>query len=111
VAVIFMDLKMFTVFSEGADAQVLMGILDAVSLRAAGNISGPDRARLLRQAYLDTSELSDALANHTIATVEKALDLLAAVDRFNSHNPFKLSLRLTVGEGPGPAGLKGGSDL
>jgi adenylate cyclase len=94
VAVIFLDLATFTTFSEGADAEVLKGVLDAISRRAEG--AGPDRTRILRQAYLGTAGLPDALANPTIASTERALDLLEAVDRFNSHNPFKLKIHLTV---------------
>lgn len=111
VAVIFMDLAAFTAFSEDADAEVLKDLLDAISLRANDPASGQDRTRILRQTYLGTSGLPDTLANHTIATAEKALDLLEAVDRFNSHNPFKIKIRLLVDEGPVPASLKGSHEL
>ena len=102
MAVIFLDLAAFTAFSEGADAQALMGILEAMSQefsRTDGN--GPARERCLSHAYLATAVLPDAQANHTVATAEKALDLLEAVDRFNAHNPFKLKVNLSVAGGAG----------
>ena len=95
VAVLFLDIVAFTTFSEGADAEVLIGVLNGIAERQGDK--QPDKGKALDSAYLATAGLPDALANHTIATADKALELMEAVDRFNTFSPFKLKVNLSVG--------------
>jgi class 3 adenylate cyclase len=109
VAALFLDIVEFTAFSEGADAQVMSSVLDGISSFATDLASDPElqRAQTLETTYLAVVGLADTLANHSLATAEKALDLVASVARFNDHNPFQLTLRLAIGA----PGLKAGKRL
>ncbi len=96
VAVLFANLVEFTKFAEGADAGVLVGVLDALSSRmpAMAGDPGPERSRMIGDAYLAAAELPGKVVDHTIRAADKALDLLEAVDRFNGHSIYKLKLRI-----------------
>jgi adenylate cyclase len=109
VTVLFADLVEFTKFAEGASAEVLMGVLNDVStgFDAVAGSPGPDRNRTMGDAYLAAVGLSDPVANHTIRAAQKALDLIAAVHRFNAHSRYKLKVRIGMDTGATVAGLVG----
>ena len=109
VAVLFADLVEFTKFAEGADADVLVGVLDALSSRmpARAGDPGPERSRMIGDAYLAAVELPGEVVDHTIRAADKALDLLQAVDRFNGHSHYKLKLRIGLDTGAAAVGGKG----
>ena len=44
--------------------------------------------------YLGTVDCADATANRTMAAVDMLLDLNEALERFNSHNPYHLQVRV-----------------
>jgi adenylate cyclase len=101
VTVLFSDILDFTKFTEGASAEVLVGVLDDISARfetAAVN-SGLDRTRIIGNAYLASIGLSDVVAEHTIKASRKALDIIEAVDRFNAHSRYQLKLRIGLDTG------------
>jgi adenylate cyclase len=101
VAVLFTDIVAFTKFSEGVNAEVLVGVLNAISTRFDGidGISGLDRTKTIGEAYLAAIGLSDALTEHTIQAAHKAMDIIEAVDRFNAHSRYKLKIRIGVDTG------------
>lgn len=101
VSVLFADILDFTRFAEGASAEVLMGVLDEITHRFAAGTSeqGLDRTRIIGDAYLAAIGLSDAVAERTIQTSRKALDIIEAVDRFNARSRFKLNLRIGLDVG------------
>jgi adenylate cyclase len=101
VTVLFSDLVAFTTFSEGASAQVMMGVLNDISARFH---HPQERTRTLDDAYLATVGLTDAVADHSIRAANKALDLSEAVDRFNGHSRYQL--KLSIGLEPGAADAK-----
>ena len=92
VAVLFADIVEFTRFSEGASAEVIVGVLNDISARF--DDSGLDQIKILSDAYLASVGLPDAVANHTISTARKALELVEAMDRFNAHSRYKLRVRI-----------------
>lgn len=98
VTVVFSDILEFTKFSEGASADVLMGVLNACSTRFEGRAASPalDRSTILDDAYLAAVGLPDALANHSISAARMAVDLVKALDRFNAHSRYKLKVRISV---------------
>jgi adenylate cyclase len=108
VAVLFTDLVEFTKFAQGADAVVLMGVLDALSSRmpASAGDTVPERGRMIGDAYLAAGELPGEVVDHTIRAADKALDLLEAVDRFNAHSLYKLKLRIGLDIGAAAIGRK-----
>ena len=96
VTVLFADILEFTTFTEGASAEVLLGVLDDLSTRfddPAGRL-GLDKTRTIGNAYLASVGLSDLVTKHTIEASRKALNIIEAVDRFNEHSRYKLKLRI-----------------
>ncbi len=98
VTMLFSDLVEFTRFSEGADVEVLTGVLDDISTRFDTFAGAPRRRRseTVGDAYLAALGLSDPVALHTIQAAHKALDLIEAMDRFNGHSRYKLKVRIGI---------------
>ncbi|GLH73409.1 hypothetical protein GETHLI_19110 [Geothrix limicola] len=96
VTVLFADLMAFTTFVEGANAEVLMGVLDEISTRFDGAAKGPrlDPAKTIGNAYLASVGLSDQATALTIQSARRALEVIEAVDRFNERSRYKLKLRV-----------------
>jgi adenylate cyclase len=103
VAVLFADLLEFSAFSEGAAAQVLVGVLDELSTRleALPHAARRERSRIVGDAYLAAVGLAGPLAEHSLRAADKALDLVEALDRFNQHSRYQLRLRIGL-EAGGP---------
>ncbi|NWJ41044.1 MAG: response regulator [Geothrix sp.] len=101
VSVLFADILAFTKFTEGASAEVLVGVLDEISHRFVDGFHNPvmDRTRTIGNAYLAAIGLTDAVAERTIQASRKALDIIEAVDRFNEHSRYKLNLRIGMDVG------------
>ncbi|MBK7293431.1 MAG: response regulator [Holophagaceae bacterium] len=101
VSVLFADILDFTKFTEGASAEVLIGVLDEISQRfeAGGPTPVLERARTIGNAYLAAIGLTDPVAERTIQASRKALDIIEAVDRFNGHSRYKLNLRIGLDVG------------
>jgi len=101
VTVLFSDIMAFTKFTEGASAEVLVGVLDEISARFDSPINGHslDRTRTIGNAYLAAIGLTDEVAEHTIKASHKALEIIDAVDRFNEHSRYKLKLRIGMDTG------------
>lgn len=95
ITVLFADILEFTKFSEGASAQVLVGVLDELSTRfdTLSDRSGLNRKETIGNAYLAAVGLPDPLTDHSIRASQMALDLTEALDRFNSHSRYKLKVR------------------
>ena len=91
LTVLFADAAEFTQFAVGASAEVLAGVLTAVSARLDGPI---DRASIIGEAYLAALGLPDLDANLSLAAAAKAVDLAEAVDRFNAHSHCQVRLRI-----------------
>jgi adenylate cyclase len=101
VTVLFADILAFTEFAEGASAEVLLGVLDELSTRLHDPAGEPrlDTTRTIGNAYLASIGLSDPVAEHSIQTSRKALNLVEAVDRFNERSRYKLKLRIGLDTG------------
>ena len=97
VTALFADILDFTRFSEGASASVLSGVLNDISHRVES--SATERAKVLGDAYLATVGMPDALADKSILAANKALNLTAAMDRFNAHSRYKLNVKIRLETG------------
>jgi adenylate cyclase len=107
VTMLFSDIVEFTRYSEGADADVLLGVFQDICARfedPAGG-SGVDRIEPLGEARLASLGLQDPLADHTLLAARKALDMVEALDRFNAHSRYKLKVRIGLGSDEVEAGL------
>jgi adenylate cyclase len=101
VTVLFSDILAFTAFSEGSSADVLMGVLDDISVRFDEPLKDRrmDKTRVIGNAYLASIGLTDVESGHAIQTAHKALEIIEAVDRFNERSRYKLKLRIGFGTG------------
>ena len=93
---LFSDIVAFTKFSEGASAEVLIGVLNDISTRFdhLAETSALERTRTIGDAYLAAVGLPGPVVDHTIRAANKALDLTEAVDRFNTHSRYQLKLSI-----------------
>ena len=109
VTVLFADIVEFTRFSEGASAEVLVGVLNDLSTRldSVPGHPGRERSKAIGDAYLAAVGLSDAVAEQTIRASHMALDMMEAVDRFNAHSRYKLKVRIGLDTGAPVAGVVG----
>ncbi|MBI1751382.1 MAG: response regulator [Acidobacteria bacterium] len=109
VTVLFADLMAFTAFAEGASADVLMGVLDAIATRFdnGGFPTDISRTRTIGNAYLASIGLTDQVTDHTVQSAHKALDIIEAVDRFNERSRYKLKLRIGLDTGEEATGVVG----
>ena len=106
LTVLFADLVDFTRFAESASAEVLGGVLTDISTRFDRIAGKPEREKVIGEAYLAAVGLPDAVADHSIRASNMALDVMAAVDRFNEHSRYKLKVRIGLDTGPGPGGKR-----
>ena len=97
VTLLFSDLLEFNRFSEGAGAMVLTGVLDDLSIKLD---AGSERAGIIDDAWLAAATLPDTVAAQTIRAAQKAVDLKAALDRFNSLSHYKLQVRIGLDHEP-----------
>jgi adenylate cyclase len=106
VTLLFADLVELTKFAEGTSGEVLAGVLDEISasLDGLGLHPGLDRQRVLGDAWLAAVETTDALADHSVRAGGKALDLAAALDRFNAHGRYRLQVRVGLDHGAATGG-------
>jgi adenylate cyclase len=113
VTMLFSDLVEFTRFSEGADVEVLTGVLDDISTRFDTFAGAPRRKRseAIGDAYLAAMGLSDPVAFHSIQAAHKALDLIEAMDRFNGHSRYQLKVRIGIDTGAAKTGAAGKREL
>lgn len=88
LTMLFSQLADFTRFSEGAGAEVLTGVLESLSGRVG------ERADPIGGAWLAAVGLPDAVAAHTVRAAQKAVDLKAAVERFNGRSSYQLQFRI-----------------
>ena len=110
ISLLFEDIAEFTRYSEGASAEVLMGVLDDLSSRLEGGPQEPGstRKRVMGDAHLASVGLPRALVDPTILAAGMAVELIETVDRFNNGHPaYQLRVRIGLSHGTKPAGSAG----
>lgn len=103
VTLLFSDLLEFNRFSEGAGAMVLTGVLDELSIKLD---AAAERTGIIDDAWLAVAELPEAVASQTIRAAQKAVDLKAALDRFNASSRTKLQMRIGLDAEPSVGALR-----
>ena len=113
VTVLFADIVEFTRFSEGASAEVLVGVLNDFSTRFDSIPDNPGRGRIqtIDDAYLAAVGLTDPVAEQTMRAAHLALDMMEAINRFNARSRYKLRVRIGLETGAAVAGVVGKREL
>lgn len=104
VTLIFDDIISFTHFAEGTSAAVLYAVLGEIGdrfdelqgLRPATPDPEPSRTAALDAAFLAAADVPDALANNSLTAASRAIDLSAALARFNGQSRYKLHVQIGV---------------
>jgi adenylate cyclase len=95
LTLLFADIVEFSNFSKGASAQVLRGVLRAISEHFESIAArGFDRSESLGDAYLAALRLPGPIVDHTIRAAEMALDLSESLARYNRHSRHKLRVQI-----------------
>ncbi|MEG3849953.1 adenylate/guanylate cyclase domain-containing protein [Microcoleus sp. herbarium19] len=109
VSVLFADLVGFTSFSSDKTAAETVKVLnqifsefDQLSLQ-----HGLEKIKTIGDAYMVVGGLPQAQENHASAIAQMALDMQAAVTRFNAKNNYSFSLRIGINIGAVVAGVIG----
>ncbi len=100
VMVLFSSIMEFTRFAEGASAEVLTGVLDAISTRFDALPGGGSfkKTTVVGDAYLAAMGLPDAVADRSVKASTMALNVTESMDRFNGHSGCKLKLSIGLDE-------------
>ena len=109
VTVLFADIVEFTKFSEGAGAEVLVGVLNDIFTRF-DNIAdnrGLEKIKTIGDSYMAAAGLLVPVADDAIRAAHMALDMLEAMDRFNEDSGYKLKVRIGINTGAVVAGVIG----
>jgi adenylate cyclase len=109
VAVLFADIVEFTRFSEGVNAEVLIGVLNDLAARLESEAGQPTRDNAdvdtMGNAYLAAMGLPGPQADHAVASAQKGVDLVRALDRFNKRSRYQLKVRIGLHTSDNAAGV------
>ena len=109
VTVLFADVVEFTKFSEGVSVEVLLGVLNDIFSRfdRIADARGLEKIKTIGDAYMVAAGLPVPVADHTERAAYMALDMIAAMNRFNEQSPHKLNVRIGIDTGAAVAGVIG----
>lgn len=107
--VIFADIVGFTEFSSTLYPQELVQILSDVFMRFDAVIerTGAEKIKTMGDSYLIVCGVPDKTPRHAAMAAETALELMAAVERFNHDTGMHFALRIGMHCGPLVAGIIG----
>jgi adenylate cyclase len=109
VTVLFADIVEFTKFSEGVTVEVLLGVLNDIFSRfdRIADERGLEKIKTIGDCYMVAAGLPVPVADHTIRAAHMAMDMMLAMDRFNSESPYRLNVRIGMDTGSAVAGVIG----
>jgi adenylate cyclase len=107
--VLFADIVEFTRLSSGLSPQGLVALLNEVftEFDYIADNRGLEKIKTIGDAYMAVAGLPVAAADHAVRAAHMALDMLEAIDRFNTRTGNKLQVRIGINTGPGVAGVIG----
>ena len=109
VTVLFADVVEFTKFSEGVSVEILLGVLNDIFSRfdKIADARGLEKIKTIGDSYMVAAGLPVPVADHTVRAAHMALDMIAAMNRFNEQSPYKLNVRIGIDTGAAVAGVIG----
>ena len=109
VTVLFADIVGFTKFSETVGAEIVVGVLNEIFTRF--DVIADDRAlekiKTIGDSYMAAAGLPVPAEDHAIRAAHMALDMLAAMERFNESSGHRLQVRIGIDTGAAVAGVIG----
>ena len=109
VTALFADIVEFTKFSSGVSVEVLLGVLNDIFSRfdRIADDRGLEKIKTIGDSYMVAAGLPVPVADHTVRAAHMALDMIAAMNRFNEQSPHKLNVRIGIDTGAVVAGVIG----
>lgn len=109
VSVLFADLVGFTELSNGMSAEKLVNLLDEIfsAFDALAGDAGVEKIKTIGDCYMLVGGVPEARADHALAVVNVAFDMLLAIERFNTLRGTRLQIRIGINSGPVVAGVIG----
>lgn len=109
VTVLFADIVEFTPFSRTVSPEILVGILNDIFTRFDGiaDARGLEKIKTIGDAYMAVAGAPVPVLDHANRAANMALDMLEAIDDFNSHSPHTMHIRIGIDSGAAVAGVIG----
>jgi adenylate cyclase len=107
--VLFADIVEFTKLSGGLSPQGLVAMLNEIftDFDHLADSRGLEKIKTIGDAYMAVAGLPVPRADHAVQAAHMALDMLEAIDRFNTRTGNKLQVRIGINTGAGVAGVIG----
>jgi adenylate cyclase len=107
--VLFADIVEFTNLSAGLSPQALVALLNEVftDFDRIADARGLEKIKTIGDAYMAVAGLPVPTEDHALRAAHMALDMLEAVNRFNSRSGYTLQIRIGINTGAGVAGVIG----
>jgi class 3 adenylate cyclase len=109
VTVLFADIVDFTKYSEGVSAEALVNMLNDIFTRfdRIADQRGLEKIKTIGDAYMAAAGLPVPVADHAVRAADMAIDLIAAMDRYNAERACNLNIRIGISTGAAVAGVIG----
>ncbi len=107
--VLFADIVEFTKLSADLSPQGLVAMLNEIftDFDLIADNRGLEKIKTIGDAYMAVAGLPVATTDHATRAAHMALDMLAAIDRFNARSGHTLAVRIGINSGAGVAGVIG----
>jgi adenylate cyclase len=107
--VLFADIVEFTKLSAGLSPEGLVAMLNEIftDFDLIADSRGLEKIKTIGDAYMAVAGLPVATPDHAVRAAHMALDMLEAIDRFNTRSGHKLAVRIGINSGAGVAGVIG----
>ncbi len=109
VTVLFADIVGFTKFSESVSVEILLGVLNDIFSRfdKIADARGLEKIKTIGDSYMVAAGLPVPVTDHAVRAAHMALDMIAAMNRFNEQSSYKLHVRIGIDTGAAVAGVIG----
>ena len=109
VTVVFADIVGFTKFSAGVSPERLVVLLNEIftDYDTIADLRGLEKIKSIGDAYMAAAGLPVPVDDHAARAAHMALDMLAALARFNERSGYSLQIRIGINSGAVVAGVIG----
>ena len=109
VTVLFADIVGFTAFSQGVSPEVVVGVLNDLFTRfdQIAEHRGLEKIKTIGDCYMAAAGLPVVVADHADRAAHMSLDMLIAIQDFNTSSEHPLNIRIGISSGAAVAGIIG----
>ena len=111
VTVLFGDIVGFTAFSQTVSPEALVDVLNDLFTRfdQIAEIHGLEKIKTIGDCYMAVAGLPVVVADHADRAANMSMDMLIAIEDFNSSSLHPLNIRIGISSGAAVAGIIGKS--